>query len=101
MAVKYTKDFILYDVSPDEVYLSGSWCDWKPNAVKMTKIPNLYFIATVELPYNTKIAYKYIVNGNWMTNPEEQTETDAAGNTNNVFTITDSCSSFVSPFSTK
>lgn len=30
MAVKYTKDFILYDVSPDEVYLSGSWCDWKP-----------------------------------------------------------------------
>lgn len=29
---------------------------------------------------------QYIVNGNWMTNPEEQTETDAAGNTNNVFT---------------
>lgn len=80
------------------------------------------------LPYNTKVAYKvsrhpqhpastlsmlrqsiaitdklhsqYIVNDTWMTNPEEQSETDAAGNTNNVFTSAslDSSSPFFCPW---
>ena len=38
------------------------------------------------MPWETKIFYKFVVDGTWMPNPELPTEYDASGNLNNAVT---------------
>ena len=42
-----------------------------------------YWYANVTVPKG-RIYYKFIVDGNWMCNPKDLTETDQSGNINNV-----------------
>ncbi|KAL0070961.1 Cruciform DNA binding protein [Marasmius tenuissimus] len=43
------------------------------------------FKGTVKVPWNEKIAYKFVVDGQWVVNDREPTERDSAGNLNNVY----------------
>ncbi|GAA5933953.1 hypothetical protein JCM1841_002543 [Sporobolomyces salmonicolor] len=51
------------------------------------KQPDGTFSGQIALPYGQKIAYKYVVDGDWKHNESEPSETDASGNVNNVFTV--------------
>jgi hypothetical protein len=53
--------------------------------MQLTKGPT-GFRGSVELPWNVKIAYKFIVDGQWMLVEHEPTEPDHDGNLNNVYT---------------
>ena len=43
------------------------------------------FSTTLKVPWGSRIHFKYIVDGQWVTSRHEKTETDAHGNVNNVF----------------
>ncbi len=77
---------IVFELSgfPDakEVYVAGSFNDWSPKATRMAKQGNKWVAATESEP--GKIEYKFIVDGNWMTDPANgKTESDG-GNINSV-----------------
>ena len=42
------------------------------------------FSKSVSVPWDSKISYKYIVDGNWTTHENQPTEHDGSGNVNNV-----------------
>lgn len=42
------------------------------------------FIGSVAVPWDSKILYKFIVDGNWVTHGGQPTETDGTGFVNNV-----------------
>lgn len=44
------------------------------------------FKGTINIPWKSKITYKFIVDGEWLVNSQEPTETDDRGNVNNVYT---------------
>ncbi|GAA5878198.1 hypothetical protein JCM1840_004033 [Sporobolomyces johnsonii] len=60
---------------------------WKCSLPPLGKQPDGTFAGQIALPYGQKIAYKYVVDGNWKHNESEPSETDASGNVNNVFTV--------------
>ena len=67
------------------VSVAGSFNDWA--ATDMKKDGNVYSY-TVELEAGT-YQYKYVVNGNWYTDPfNKETADDGSGNTNSTFTVT-------------
>ncbi|KAJ6627524.1 hypothetical protein B0H10DRAFT_2289343, partial [Mycena sp. CBHHK59/15] len=43
------------------------------------------FYGSTKIPWNDQIAYKYVVDGNWVCEPTSPIETDASGNVNNVY----------------
>ncbi|BGP25019.1 Cruciform DNA binding protein [Rhodotorula toruloides] len=45
------------------------------------------FVGHVQLPFGKKVLYKYVVDGQWMPNHNEPTETDLSGNVNNVLHV--------------
>lgn len=45
------------------------------------------FSTTLKFPWGTKILFKYVVDGRWVTSRHEKTETDPNGNVNNVFQV--------------
>jgi Glycogen recognition site of AMP-activated protein kinase len=45
------------------------------------------FSTTLKFPWESRILFKYIVDGQWVTSRHEKTETDANGNVNNVFRV--------------
>ncbi|XP_057306944.1 5'-AMP-activated protein kinase subunit beta-2-like isoform X1 [Hydractinia symbiolongicarpus] len=70
-----------------EVYLSGSFNDWK------TRIPMTFsggeFAAIIELPRGTH-QFKYLVDGNWIHDPNQKTIDDTFGGRNNVIVVKES-----------
>jgi hypothetical protein len=44
------------------------------------------FEGTVKIPWGEKVAYKFIVDGQWITKDGQPVESDPAGNWNNVYT---------------
>ncbi|KAJ4472182.1 hypothetical protein J3R30DRAFT_3231511, partial [Lentinula aciculospora] len=44
------------------------------------------FEGAAVINWNEKIAYKFVVDGQWVVNSQEPTETDKSGNVNNVYT---------------
>ena len=65
-----------------EVYVTGSFNDWSPHALKM-EYKGGKWIATAETETG-KLSYKFIVDGNWITDPaNKQVEKDGP-NTNSV-----------------
>ena len=77
------KQLYLPFVNELRVDVRGSWDGWT-TSVPMQHVGVLW-TATVPLPWNTEVQYKFIVNGSdWRVNPMEPTRTDATGNTNNV-----------------
>ncbi|KAG6831885.1 hypothetical protein H0H92_007002 [Tricholoma furcatifolium] len=84
MADKHKVVFEWPHTEPSEVIVTGSFNDWAKNR-HLTKGPN-GFTGTVEVPWDSKIAYKYIVDGVWTTHPDQPTEADFQGNINNMYT---------------
>jgi hypothetical protein len=67
-----------------KVMLAGSFNDWKPDALPMTKTDSGW-IAKVKLGPG-KYWYKFIADGNWMAdNDNRLNENDGIGNVNSVF----------------
>ena len=67
-----------------QVMLAGSFNNWQPDALFMQRTDSGW-IAKVKLGAG-KYWYKFIIDGNWMTDPDNQwKEDDGLGNTNSVF----------------
>ena len=67
-----------------KIMLAGNFNDWKPDALSMTRTDSGW-IARVKLGPG-KYWYKFIVDGNWTTDPDNrQSENDGKGNINSVF----------------
>jgi glycosidase len=61
-------------------YAPGAWTAGTP----MTQKGSVW-TATVEVPWDQPVEYKFFVNGTtWVTNPSDPTTTDDAGNVNNL-----------------
>jgi len=69
-----------------QVILAGSFNDWNEKALKMRKTDAGW---QTELPLEGgKHLYKYIVDGQWMTDPgNRRTEMDSEGNVNSVLLV--------------
>ncbi|KIN06533.1 carbohydrate-binding module family 48 protein [Oidiodendron maius Zn] len=68
-----------------EVYVTGTFDDWSKSE-KLVKMGD-YFAKEVTLPRaDEKIYYKFVVDGNWVTDHTAPQENDASGNLNNVLT---------------
>jgi 1,4-alpha-glucan branching enzyme len=69
------------------VNLAGEFNKWSPTAAPMHKRPNGTWAATVQLPAG-RYAYKFIVDGKWIADPENPTqEDDTFGGKNSVVSI--------------
>ena len=71
-----------------EVYLAGSFNNWDPQRNRMKESrTNGKYTATLMLPEG-RHEYKFIVNGNWITDPECQNNVrNALGTLNSVMQI--------------
>lgn len=70
----------------DEVYVTGSFDDWSKSE-RLDKANNV-FTKEVILPVaSDKIYYKFVVDGNWVTDHTAPQENDESGNLNNVLTV--------------
>ncbi|KAI1380934.1 carbohydrate-binding module family 48 protein [Hypoxylon crocopeplum] len=68
-----------------EVYVTGTFDDWKKTE-KLEKVGE-HFEKTVTLSdASAKIYYKFVVDGNWVTDHTAPKEVDESGNENNVLT---------------
>jgi len=66
-----------------EVIVTGTFDQWS-GSIRLTRKPD-GFETPVLIPWKDKIAYKFIVDGRWVTNDAEPTEIDN-GFVNNVYT---------------
>ncbi|KAL9584657.1 MAG: hypothetical protein Q9212_001993 [Teloschistes hypoglaucus] len=73
-----------WDHPADEVYVTGTFDDWA-KSVKLEKEDGV-FVKQVELPLGQTILYKFVVDGNWTTDPTAPQEDDGANNVNNLLT---------------
>jgi hypothetical protein len=76
--------FLRNNTRARQVMLAGSFNDWDPQGLPMTKTDSGW-ILDVRLPAG-KYWYKFIADGNWMVDDDNQArENDGRGNTNSVF----------------
>jgi hypothetical protein len=76
--------FLRNTKNANRVMLAGSFNDWKPDALSMTRTDSGW-IANVKLGPG-KYWYKFIVDGNWTVDTDnELRENDGRGNINSVF----------------
>ncbi|OTB16683.1 carbohydrate-binding module family 48 protein [Daldinia sp. EC12] len=68
-----------------EVYVTGTFDDWNKTE-KLEKVGD-HFEKAVTLPdASSKIYYKFVVDGNWVTDHTAPKEVDESGNENNILT---------------
>jgi len=67
----------------EDVILTGTFDQWS-RSMHLVRGPS-GFEGTVRVPWGQKVAYKFIVDGRWMTTDQALTEPDGAGNTNNIY----------------
>ncbi|KAL5487867.1 CRP1 [Sanghuangporus weigelae] len=82
MADTYTLTFNWPHTDAHSVIVTGTFDNWS-SSVHLQRSES-GFTGSVAVPWDTKVLYKFIVNGNWVTHPSQPTETDAAGFVNNV-----------------
>lgn len=85
----YSEDFYYsflfkWEHPASEVYVTGTFDDWSKSE-KLIQAGNV-FEKNVMLPRVEKIHYKFVVDGNWVTDHTAPQETDASGNLNNIVT---------------
>ncbi|ORY65101.1 uncharacterized protein BCR38DRAFT_191409 [Pseudomassariella vexata] len=74
-----------WEHSASEVYVTGTFDEWKKTE-RLEKIGE-HFEKLVMLPdASQKIYYKFVVDGNWVTDHTAPKEADESGNENNVLT---------------
>lgn len=70
-----------------KVFLAGSFTTWADNALPMKRTDSGWVVRIKLLP--GKYTYKFIADGNWLTDPDNATiENDGEGNNNSVFYVT-------------
>lgn len=70
-----------WDHPANEVYVTGTFDGWS-RSTKLDKAGEI-FVKKVELPVEN-ILYKFVVDGNWVTDPNAPLETEESGVQNNV-----------------
>ncbi|OTA84628.1 carbohydrate-binding module family 48 protein [Hypoxylon sp. CO27-5] len=68
-----------------EVYVTGTFDDWKKTE-QLEKVGDHFEKAVTLQNASEKIYYKFVVDGNWVTDHTAPKEVDASGNENNVLT---------------
>ncbi|KAI0885703.1 carbohydrate-binding module family 48 protein [Annulohypoxylon maeteangense] len=68
-----------------EVYVTGTFDDWKKTE-KLEKIDDRFEKTVTLQDASKKIYYKFVVDGNWVTDHTVPKEVDESGNENNVLT---------------
>src|SRR4029078_5035359 len=69
-----------------KVILTGSFVDWDENKIKMTNVDGIW-TTPLQLP-GGKHLYKFIINGQWHTDPANPiVEDDGKGNLNSVLFV--------------
>ncbi|KIW69236.1 hypothetical protein PV04_05124 [Phialophora macrospora] len=66
----------------NDVHVTGTFDDWG-KSVQLDKVGDIWQ-KDVELPKSEKILYKFVVNDQWIIDPEAPQEDDGHGNVNNV-----------------
>jgi hypothetical protein len=56
-------------------------------SIKLVRSWEGSFSTTLKFPCGSKILFKYVVDGQWVTSRHEKTETDPNGNVNNVYQV--------------
>lgn len=67
----------------NEAIVTGTFDQWSCS-VRMDESPS-GFTATIHVPWEEKVLYKFIVDGRWTTIDQTPTESDRHGNINNVY----------------
>ncbi|KAK9370323.1 hypothetical protein V1509DRAFT_617433 [Lipomyces kononenkoae] len=75
------------DPPAKEVYVTGSFDNWSKSAPLVQNVDGSWSVS-VPLP-GEKIVYKFVVDDNWVIDPNAKTETDLSGITNNVLDLDD------------
>ncbi|PBK72882.1 hypothetical protein ARMSODRAFT_953293 [Armillaria solidipes] len=65
------------------VVVTGTFDQWS-SSIRLAKDSN-GFKGSTQIPWDGKIAYKFIVDGQWTIAPSQPTETDSSGNVNNIY----------------
>ncbi|KAK0498438.1 hypothetical protein EDD18DRAFT_1379135 [Armillaria luteobubalina] len=68
---------------PATVIVTGTFDQWS-SSIRLAKDSN-GFKGSTQIPWDEKIAYKFIVDGQWSIAPSQPTETDSSGNVNNIY----------------
>ncbi|GFP77708.1 alpha-amylase family glycosyl hydrolase [Clostridium fungisolvens] len=72
-----TVKFLYKDLNAKEVYLAGDITNWQNNKIKMVKDADGIWSTSVRVGDVAKeIQYKFIVDGNWITDPSVQDQKD-------------------------
>ncbi|KAH7356556.1 hypothetical protein BKA65DRAFT_381309, partial [Rhexocercosporidium sp. MPI-PUGE-AT-0058] len=74
-----------WDHPADEVYVTGTFDDWSKSE-KLVKTGDSFSKDVTLNSAAEKIYYKFVVDGNWVTDHTAPQENDASGNLNNVLT---------------
>ncbi|KAI5857738.1 hypothetical protein BZA05DRAFT_441045 [Tricharina praecox] len=74
-----------WDHPANEVYVTGTFDGWS-RSTKLDKAGEV-FVKKVELPVEN-ILYKFVVDGNWVTDPNAPLETEESGVQNNILLST-------------
>jgi len=75
-----------WDGPAEEVYVTGTFDQWSKSQ-QLEKVGEDSFEKTVPFPeMSEKIYYKFVVDGNWITDDSIPIEKDSTGNHNNVLT---------------
>ncbi|KAI1742590.1 hypothetical protein F4680DRAFT_21456 [Xylaria scruposa] len=69
-----------------EVYVTGTFDDWKKTE-KLDKVGDAFQKTVALTDISSKILYKFVVDGEWITDHTAPRETDSSGNENNVLTL--------------
>ncbi|KAJ7179423.1 hypothetical protein C8R46DRAFT_640182 [Mycena filopes] len=84
MSDLYEVQFTWPSTEPNVVVVTGTFDNWS-SSVPLLK-GDTGFHGSARIPYDTKIAYKYVVDSEWVCETSSPIETDEGGNTNNVLT---------------
>ena len=80
--------FTLRELQVKDVVVTGSFSNWNPTGIKMTKKDNTW-VAEVDLKPGT-YEYKFIIDGVWKEDPDNPWKVpDGFGGSNSKFTLTD------------
>ncbi|KAI5124790.1 hypothetical protein M0805_005424 [Coniferiporia weirii] len=82
MAATYDLEFVWPYVEATDVIVTGTFDGWS-SSLHLNRTP-AGFAGSVALPWESKILYKFVVDGNWQTLLGHPIEVDPAGNVNNV-----------------
>lgn len=77
--------FRIFMPQAEIVNVAGSFNSWNPEATALSKNEKGEWTTTLELKTNRKYAYKYLIDGFWVADPDNpNTEPDGYGGVNSI-----------------